>query len=494
MLTPPYSNQKMLFCYQEILLPQQIDFNEGRRQKGYDIVKKEEKQFHQFNKFQVSEIKFYQNNYMLIKPLSLNDRLNPSSNQDLFYYDPHLKISLHKDKKVVKRHPYSLSFNRRSHPGFERRNLSGQLFYEEQMVCYDQPSKKIDSQIINQGINEEKEVEDFLDEAHRYETLNLKKMKTSFSELLINDDVLNQDSKGQDNTDYILNFMEVENILTGFMDSYLINGTFFTGIMTQVTTPSSSVYLFLDINIPLTHKLLISNFGDKEQVHLSFLNRDSIESESPFIVKMSDIRKAQVFINSSVKGKAYQCLVATYDSTIDVFRDEEIIDNWFHYRSLNSLQQLRIIDDYNVEMIEVQFKDPKIVKEGQYLTCLLSPFRQKRGPFKYTNKIRSVFGLNCIIGSIYTQHGVFTVLVENLKMAKEFKNQCIEKLSVARTLDVELGVCNFGKVLSISGQVILVLPNNIIFKLYKQREGKMGKKEFKKDKYTVSCLTDQKFE
>lgn len=48
-----------------------------------------------------------------------------------------------------------------------------------------------------------------------------------------------------------------------------------------------------------------------------------------------------------------------------------------------------------------------------------------------------------------------------------------------------MAVFNFGKIEGGNGKVILVLPNDVIFKLYRMGGGKMGKKDYKRDKLTV---------
>ena len=89
--------------------------------------------------------------------------------------------------------------------------------------------------------------------------------------------------------------------------------------------------------------------------------------------------------------------------------------------------------------------------------------------------------MECFVASIATQFGVYTLLVETKERLDNFERELKMALEISRELEVELSVFNFGKVEDESGNSLLCLPNDVIFKLYKGEHAQLKKSDYSKD-------------
>jgi len=85
--------------------------------------------------------------------------------------------------------------------------------------------------------------------------------------------------------------------------------------------------------------------------------------------------------------------------------------------------------------------------------------------------------MSCYVASIGTQYGVYTLLIESKERVDSFEKDLKLALEIARELESELSVFNFGKVEDESGNSLLCLPNDVIFKLYRS-ENVLIKKDY----------------
>lgn len=128
---------------------------------------------------------------------------------------------------------------------------------------------------------------------------------------------------------------------------------------------------------------------------------------------MSEVTRGEVFDNISKEREGYICFIATAHSKLKVRRGKKLVKTWLEIEKFYPRYEPSTVKKLYVEANKGGFKNPLEAKEGSFMTCLINPYCSKSGPFKYLNKLTDVFGMKCFIGSVNTQHGVYTVLIES---------------------------------------------------------------------------------
>ena len=281
-----------------------------------------------------------------------------------------------------------------------------------------------------------------------------------------------------------VSFIVLEDLVVGWYDVYVINGIFFEGYLLKVPTPTSNVYIFLDPTLVVTNKFFKPS-EEPGKVRLVWPKDNNMPLGIPKIMTLSHMTRGEVFDNNQTGVQGFICYIATNTSTVRLRKGRRLSQGWLEIEKFYPRFEPATISSLYIEKINEIFRKPKEVEEGSFLTCLINPYKGPQGPLTAPKSPQEVFGMKCFVASIATQFGTYTLLVETEERLHQFQKELKLALDIARELEVELSVFNFGKVEDENGNSLLCLPNDVIFKLYRGEDGPLKKKDYSKENFMI---------
>lgn len=247
--------------------------------------------------------------------------------------------------------------------------------------------------------------------------------------------------------------------LLAWKDTFIINGYLLHGVILKLMTLTSRVFLFVE-NLHAIYKKFIVIDEDGETVRWS----DSIPDEN-LIATITSIEKVEVLDNDEDGFEGFVCYTICEDSTIEFNHTAQDVEDWVYVQDLILLYEPTSIRKIYLDVVyNTIYKPESRGFTGKRIAAIVNPHVPGE-TIQYKKKLVKALDKQCVMGSIWTQNGMYTLIAETIDDMERLVKLIDLALDVAEELNAYVMITNLRRTFDFVGKTILYISSDPTLKL-----------------------------
>lgn len=261
-----------------------------------------------------------------------------------------------------------------------------------------------------------------------------------------------------DQNNKTLHFLIQGNLdLVGWVDDYVINGYILNGLIIKVKTLTSNVYIFIEPEHDIYKNYIVEESGKLRW-------SEQITNELQ-ILSITHTEKVEVYDNNDESFEGFICFIITEDSELAKDAWTVNLQNWIQMKGiLVQFEPTSIRKIFLDSLLENLDKPESTEFNGKRIACIINP-DLPGDTVKFSKRITCAFEKKCIVGSISTQYGIYTLMAEQVTHMQQFSELVEKALDIAEELGAYVMVTNLRRTFDYDGKTVLYLPNDPTLKI-----------------------------
>ena len=261
-----------------------------------------------------------------------------------------------------------------------------------------------------------------------------------------------------DQNDKSIHFLiQGRNDLVGWHDDYVINGYLLPGLIIKIKTLSSKVFMFME-----TDHEIYKTFLKYENGKLSW--SDKVEEE-PQILTLRKTEKVEVYDNYEEGFEGFICYIATEETKLETNPRSVNIQNWVDLQRELVLYEPTSIRRIYLDTLYNRLDKPESSEfNGKRIAAIINPDVPGE-TVRYSKRLTYALEKKCVVGSISTQLGIYTLMAEQIQEMRRFADMVEKILDIAEELAGYVMITNLRRTFDYDGQTVLYLPKEPTLKI-----------------------------
>ena len=208
-----------------------------------------------------------------------------------------------------------------------------------------------------------------------------------------------------DQKDKTLHFMIQSNLdFVGWVDDYVINGYILNGLIVKVKTLTTKVYLFIEPEHEIYKKYVTEENGKLRW-------SEAITNELQ-ILSITNTEKVEVYDNMDDSFEGFICFIITEESELAMDVWPVHLQGWIELRTQLVLFEPTSIRKIYLDNLYNWLEKPESNEfNGKRIACIIN--RDLPGEtIKFSKRMTYALEKKCIVGSISSQYGIYTLMAE----------------------------------------------------------------------------------
>ena len=253
-------------------------------------------------------------------------------------------------------------------------------------------------------------------------------------------------------------FIQGTDDLIGWHDDYLINGYLLHGLILKVDTLTSRIFLFIEVE----HEIYNNSVEKGQNGKIKWSNRISNEMQ---IITISNTEKVEVYDNFEEGFEGFICYIVTEESKMNSNTWPVNLSGWIDLQRNLVLYEPTSIRKIYLDNLYNWLEKPESSEfNGKRIAALINPDIPGE-TVKYSKRLTFALEKKCVVGSLSTQYGVYTLMAEQVQDMKTFSELVEKALDIAEELGAYVMITNLRRTFDYDGKTVLYLPNDPTLKI-----------------------------
>lgn len=180
---------------------------------------------------------------------------------------------------------------------------------------------------------------------------------------------------------------------------------------------------------------------------------------------MTNTEKVEVYDNSEEGFEGFICFIITEESELSTIDVNAHIHGWLELqRNIVLFEPTSIRRIYLDNLYNWLEKPESSEFNGKRIACIINP-EVPGQTIKYSKKLTYALEKKCVVGSICTQYGKYTLMAESAQDMKRFSILVEKALDMAEELGAFVMITNLRRTFDYDGKTVLYLPNDPTLKI-----------------------------
>jgi hypothetical protein len=251
--------------------------------------------------------------------------------------------------------------------------------------------------------------------------------------------------------------VEGTNDIIGWHDDYLINGYLLHGLVLKINTLTSRIFLFVETEHEI-YKTFVNFTNNKLSWSSQLLNEIQILS-------ITHTEKVEIYDNFEEGFEGFISYIVTEESKLTASSWPASIQGWLELQRNLVLYEPTSIRKIYLDNLYNWLEKPESSEfNGKRIACIINPDIPGQ-TIKFSKRLTFALEKKCVVGSISTQYGVYTLMAEQVQDMKRF-SQLVEKaLDIAEELGGYVMITNLRRTFDYNGKTVLYLPGDPTLKI-----------------------------
>lgn len=256
-----------------------------------------------------------------------------------------------------------------------------------------------------------------------------------------------------------INFLiQGNNDIIGWHDDYLINGYLLHGLILKVDTLTSRIFLFVETE----HEIYKNNIEFVNNRQLRWSNAITNEMQ---IISITNTEKVEVYDNFEEGFEGFICYIVTEESELASNAWPVNLQGWIELQRNLVLYEPTSIRKIYLDNLYNWLEKPESSEfNGKRIAAIINPDVPGE-TIKYAKRLTFALEKKCVVGSISTQYGVYTLMAEQVQDMKRFSELVEKALDIAEELGAYVMITNLRRTFDYDGKTVLYLPNDPTLKI-----------------------------
>lgn len=256
-----------------------------------------------------------------------------------------------------------------------------------------------------------------------------------------------------------INFLiQGNNDIIGWHDDYLINGYLLHGLILKVDTLTSRIFLFVETE----HEIYKNNIEFINNRQLRWSNAITNEMQ---IISITNTEKVEVYDNFEEGFEGFICYIVTEESELASNAWPVNLQGWIELQRNLVLYEPTSIRKIYLDNLYNWLEKPESSEfNGKRIAAIINPDVPGE-TIKYAKRLTFALEKKCVVGSISTQYGVYTLMAEQVQDMKRFSELVEKALDIAEELGAYVMITNLRRTFDYDGKTVLYLPNDPTLKI-----------------------------
>ena len=243
----------------------------------------------------------------------------------------------------------------------------------------------------------------------------------------------------------------------GWHDEYLINGYLLHGLVLKVNTLTARIFLFIE-----TEHDIYKNYIDNINGRLTWSGRLTNELQ---IVSVTNTEKVEVYDNYEEGFEGFIAYICTEESQLAINSWPANVHGWIDLQKKLVLYEPTSIRKIYLDNLYNWLEKPESSEfNGKRIALILNPDVPGQ-TIKYSKRLTFALEKKCVVGSISSQYGVYTLMAEQVQDMKKFSEMVEKSLDIAEELGAYVMITNLRRTFDYDGKTVLYLPNDPTLKI-----------------------------
>lgn len=200
--------------------------------------------------------------------------------------------------------------------------------------------------------------------------------------------------------------IEGNNDIIGWHDDYLINGYLLHGLVLKVNTLTSRIFLFVETEHEI-YKNFVSFFNNK----LTWSGNLNNEIQ---ILSITNTEKVEIYDNFEEGFEGFISYIVTEESKMTSSIYPASIQGWLELQRNLVLYEPTSIRKIYLDNLYNWLEKPESSEfNGKRIACIINPDVPGQ-TIKFSKRLTFALEKKCVVGSISTQYGVYTLMAEQV--------------------------------------------------------------------------------
>jgi hypothetical protein len=251
--------------------------------------------------------------------------------------------------------------------------------------------------------------------------------------------------------------VEGSNDIIGWHDDYLINGYLLHGLVLKVNTLTSRIFLFIE-----TEHEIYKNYINFVNNRLCWSGQLTNELQ---ILSITNTEKVEVYDNFEEGFEGFISYIVTEESKLATNVWPINIQGWLELQRNLVLYEPTSIRKIYLDNLYNWLEKPESSEfNGKRIACIINPDVPGQ-TIKFSKRLTFALEKKCVVGSISTQYGVYTLMAEQVQDMKRFSQLVEKSLDIAEELGAYVMITNLRRTFDYDGKTVLYLPNDPTLKI-----------------------------
>jgi hypothetical protein len=246
--------------------------------------------------------------------------------------------------------------------------------------------------------------------------------------------------------------------IIGWHDEYLINGYLLHGLILKVNTLTSRIFLFIETE----HEIYKNYITNHMNGRLSWSGQLTNELQ---IISITNTEKVEVYDNFEEGFEGFIAYICTEESKLATNVWPVNLQGWIDLQRNLVLYEPTSIRKIYLDNLYNWLEKPESSEfNGKRIACIINQDVPGQ-TIKYSKRLTFALEKKCVVGSISTQYGIYTLMAEQVQDMKKFSELVEKALDIAEELGAYVMITNLRRTFDYDGKTVLYLPNDPTLKI-----------------------------